>query len=381
MNSRTIIRKAGIGTCLAILLFTSACSEASSSGEGGGEASAQALAQAETAAALVAAAQQIPTEMTVTTPLNAAPAKGKKMVWLNCNFALCSAIGDGVKSGSTTGGWEYDQVNYSSADPATLTAAFRRALDMNPTAVAVAGVPPTAGWQSVIPEYEARGIPIITSFLGPTELNSTIIANVGGVADHKNTGQIIARWFIADSQGHGKALLQTVDGFPVLKTFTDAFADTVKAECAECEVDILASTIDQAASGKIVPSIIPALTKSPDTGYLVTSSLEFFDALPAAMSAAGLQDVKVAGQTPTEAGQLNLKAGKFAASTTQATYYSGWLIADAAFRHDAGLPLPEGTNGAMPTRLLTSDSDFDIKISQDFPVDFQEQFKKLWQVG
>lgn len=381
MKAQAALRKAGVAACASALLFIASCSDASDGGGTDNAGSAQASEQATAASAMVAQAKKVPTAMSLTTPLDAPPSKGKKLVWLNCDFALCSIIGDGIETGIAAGGWQFDQVNYSSADPATLTAAFRRALDMNPTAVAVSGVPPTAGWQSVLPEYEKRGIPIIASFLGPTELNSTIITNVGGPPDHVNTGQIVARWFIADSNGHGNAILQTVDGFPIIKTFTDAFADTVAAECAECEVTRLANTIDQASSGKIVPSIVPALTKSPDTKYLIASSLEFLDSLPAALSAAGLQDVKVAGQTPTEAGQANLKAGKFTAATTQGSYYAGWLIADTAYRHDAGLPLPEATNGPMPTRLLTTDSELEISASQDYPTDYQDQFKTLWKVN
>ncbi len=53
---------------------------------------------------------------------------------------------------------------------------------------------------------------------------------------------------------------------------------------------------------------------------------------------------------------------------------------DMALRHAQGMDIP-AVGGGLPKQLLLPDVDFDISESYDKPADFQEQFKKLWQVG
>jgi ribose transport system substrate-binding protein len=303
------------------------------------------------------------------------------MIWMNCDIPACTVIGNGVKAGAEAGGWKYSTENYQSSDPATLSAALLRALKEHPTAVSLSGIAPTAGWSSVIPAYAKAGVPIIPTFLGDLTLSKTLIALVGGPPARETTAKTMADWFISDSGGKGHALLQRVDGFPVVKVWADTFEQTVKAECSACKVTDLSNTIADATSGGIVPSIIPKLRGDTSINYLF-GDLEFYDALPAAMKSAGLTGkVKVAGQTPDVTGLNYLKQGVFSAATPAGNNYAGWLVADAAFRYQQHLAVPATDQGPLPYQLYLPTTQFSMDAGYDKPVDYPAQFKKLWKTS
>jgi ribose transport system substrate-binding protein len=382
------VRVLGISLTAALTLAMAGCS---SSGSGGnkttGSASGSTSSAGGTAASEVKAAEAAlkpvlvpPTKIFLTTPLPKAPSPGL-MISMNCDVPACTVIGNGVKAGVEAGGWKYATENYLSADPATLKSALLRALAKHPSAVTLAGIPPAAGWSAVLPAYKKAGVPIIPTFLAGQALDETIIASPGGPPARKATAITMANWFIADSKGKGHALLQRVDGFPVVKLWSDTFAATVKAKCSGCKIDELSNTIGDATGGKIVSSIMPKLQSDRSINY-VFGDLEFYDALPAAMKAAGLNGkVKVAGQTPDVAGLNFLKQGVFSAATPAPNNYVGWVVADVAFRHQQKLPIPASDEGVLPYQLYLPNTDFAINAGYDKPLDYPQQFKALWKVS
>ena len=373
-------RALAIGLAVAVSLSLAGCSSGGGTTTGGAGGDANSAADAQAAQDAIAPSLDAPTKITLTTPLPKAPSPGL-MIWLNCDVPACTVIGNGVKAGVEAGGWTYSTENYKSADPSTLTAAFERALKRNPSAVSLSGIPPTAGWSSVLPAYKAAGVPIIPTFLGDLTLDETLIALVGGPPARETTAVTMAQWFISDSKGKGHALLQRVDGFPVVKVWADKFAATVKEQCSGCEVSELSNTIADATGGKIVSSIIPKLRGDKSINYLI-GDLEFYDALPSAMNAAGLKGkVKVAGQTPDITGLNYLKQGVFSAATPAGNNYAGWLVADAAFRYQQKLPVPDEDQGPLPYQLYLPDTDFSLDAGYDKPSDYPEQFKTLWKTN
>jgi ribose transport system substrate-binding protein len=383
-QSLTCVFGAAVALSLALTACGSAASNSSSkSTPAGGNTSAGAAASPELAVAQKVVAQYStePASISQTDPLPSAPPKGKTFVWLNCDIQSCSNQANGMKAAMAAAGWKYVQINYQSANPATLTAAFNQALTMMPTVVAESGVPPEAGWSSVIPSYKAAGVPIIASYIGDTTLDSTIIANVAGPPVFAEYANEIANWFIADSNGTGKALIQRVDAYPILKSYSDALVADIKAGCPKCDVSTsVVNTAAQAGSNGIVPTVVSALKRDPSIKYLLPCDLEFFDALPSALSAAGLK-VKVAGQNPTLASLNFLKAGKFAAAPSHPSVQAGWVIADVAFRYAMHLPIPNQDSGPLPTWLLMSSANFEANVLAEYPTNYESQFAKLWHLG
>ncbi|OOL32252.1 hypothetical protein GQ85_08455 [Rhodococcus rhodochrous] len=167
----------------------------------------------------------------------------------------------------------------------------------------------------------------------------------------------------------------------MLKSWADTFAEEVKSNCPGCKVTDLSNTIAQAQANAIVPTITAALSRQPETGYVISADLEFLDALPSALNAAGRQ-IKVAGDDPGDTTiQSAMKQGGIDAASSRPNRTLSWLMADMVFRHELGLPMLSGEDLVAPIRLLTPDADFEVSPSHDFPADYEEQFKSLWNIG
>jgi ribose transport system substrate-binding protein len=328
----------------------------------------------------VAQAEQQPTRIAQTQALPTAPPKGKTFVWLQCDIPSCTNIGDGISAAMKAAGWKYQAINYQAANPATLTAAFKQALTLHPTVVAESGVPPQAGWSSVLPAYKAAGVPIITDALGPTRLTATIIADVDGPSTFENFARIQAALFTVDSNGTGKGLVERVDSFPILKSYSDALVKYIKADCPSCQLTSLQNSAADASANAIVPSIVSALKRNPSLNYVLPCDSEFLDALPSALTAAQLS-AKILGESGDLADLGYVKSGKFGPETSDPQEEAGWTIADAAFNYAEGRPVPAADNGPLPTWLLTPSETFPTTKLLDYPTNFAGQFEKLWHLS
>jgi ribose transport system substrate-binding protein len=320
------------------------------------------------------------TSLSVTEPLKSKPAAGKSIIWMNCDVNVCAPIGQGVEAAAKAIGWSFRKINYSSANPATLVSGMQRALQYHPSYVIVTGVPPEAGWNTLIPKYQAANVKIISGFLGQETYGHTFIANIGGATLASDAGTTLAKWFIADSGGKGRALLQSVNDFPTIKLTADSFASTVAKLCPACQVIRLNNTAAQAVSGAVPSAIVSDLRSHPQLGYVITPAANLTDGLSAALSGAGLENkVKWAGYAPDPAVLAALKANKAAAMIGTPYSYVGWEAVDTALRDSEGMPFQP--DPIIPFQLLLPTTTFTIAQSEDVPANYAAQFKKLWLVG
>lgn len=369
------------GFALAGLLVACGDDGDDTAGPGEGTATAAASAEVEAALAKVKEFKKEPTDIRIDTPLKSAPTGGKTFVWMKCDVGQCAVIGKGAKEATEAAGWKYAERSYKSADPATLVTALKEALRLKPAAVGLSGLP-RAVWESAASDYKKAGVPIIVGYIGGgNNVVEPVIGEVGGAADVTEYGEMTAAWFIADSGAKGKAVLLSVNDFPVLKDFSDSFKQTVKKDCKECSVTEVNATIPQVFGGQTVQPLVSAIQKDPSINYVITSNMPFISGITGQLAAAGLKDrVKIAGESADVEGLQLLKNGTYDATTGLALHYTGWLMMDMALRHEQGMEIP-ADGGGLPKQLLTPDVDFEIQESYDKPSDFREQFKKLWQVG
>jgi len=358
---------------------TSASSPAASASVGGGGSDEVAAAQAK-----MDEFTKVPTTIRVTAPLNAAPEKGKTFVWMKCDVGQCKDEGDGIKEAVQAIGWNYKEYNYKSADPATLVSALKQAADLSPApaGVALSGLP-RAVWESVVPTYQSKKIPIVIGYVGGGDnVKDPVIGEIGGDLDVTQYGDMIAQWFIADSQAKGKAVLSSVNDFPVLKTFSTSFKASVAKGCKECSVKEVNATIPQVFAGAIPGQMVSALQADPSIKYVISSDMPFLTGISGKLAAANLSGVKVAAESGDVAGLTLVKGADpyYRASTGLALHYTGWAFVDMVLRHIQGLPIAP-YDGGLPKQLLLKGGDFAISDSYDKPASFRDDFKKLWKVG
>jgi ribose transport system substrate-binding protein len=385
-----VLRRLLVAGLVALLAGLAACG--SSSEEGAGQPSAGQPSAAQPSAGKdggsdVTAATEVveqygqePTEIGVKEPLKEAPAKGRTLVFLQCELSQCKQFRDGAAAAAEAIGWNLKTIAFENANPATMVAAMEQALRHKPVAVSVSGLP-QAVWKSMIPKYEAAGVAIVPFSVGDIELSKTVPVNISAPDDFSKAGEIMANWVIADSQGRGRALVVDFPAFAVMHAFSTSAVETVKSRCEGCDAKSLEISLAQLTGGSVVSAIVSALRRDPTIKYVLSSEGSLTQGIQSGLKGAGLQDVKIGGGSPTVVDLQALRDGTPGAWTTQPIRYIGWQVVDAAVRIDAGMSVPEA-EGGWPQRLLTADTaPEDPEASLDHPSNYQEQFKKLWLVG
>ena len=199
-------------------------------------------------------------------------------------------------------------------------------------------------------------------------------------SDYKADGHLTGNWFIADSNGEGKALVVDVPAYPVLTAHGLGFKDTVAAGCKKCSVSTIEISVPQLGAGEYVPQTIAALQKDPSIKYVITTNGGFIDGLTAAMSAANIKGVKIAGGSATLNNLAALDTGTENAWAGEAIHMDGWIAIDIAARQLLGMTIPD-SGGGRTQQLFIKGNVGTPTLSLDKPDNFRDEFKKLWGVA
>jgi ribose transport system substrate-binding protein len=166
-----------------------------------------------------------------------------------------------------------------------------------------------------------RIIPIV---IGP--ISSVTPAVPVEIGDFTSSGNALANWFIADSGGTGKALVFNLPAFPVLTQVATGIQNQIKSGCPGCQVTSLDGTLPEISSGAIPSALVVALKKTPSATYLLTSNLLLVSGAVSALKAAGLFDVKVAGDQPESTDLQGIRTAPSSPPRSPATRsWAGWL--------------------------------------------------------
>jgi ribose transport system substrate-binding protein len=376
---KTAYAVAAVGTIAALL---SACSSSSSSSAGSGStassqtSSSPGLAEAK---ALEAQYASTPTTIPQTVPLPKTPPKGKTIIYLVDNSVVGNVrVGQGVGAAAQAVGWNFHEVDYSQANPATLQQAFRTALQMKPTAVACTACDEAEWGSSVIASYKTANVPIIVDALGPYATTPLILGDPGGTASFQDTAKAIASWFVSDSNGHGKAVVANIPGLTVLHAWDEAFQQEVTTLCPGCSIKAVQVSVDQAIGGQEPQLLVSNLLRNRDYNYLIFDDGNFATGINSALSAAGLSGIKIAGSDGLTQEFAALRTGAQSVWTGQDQPAFGYGDVDYALRWVEGVA-QTANNNKEPTQLLTPSN---IGSRQYFvePADALAQYEKLWKV-
>jgi ABC-type sugar transport system substrate-binding protein len=323
-----------------------------------------------------------PKTLNLTTPLSKAPAKGKTFVNLECGLSQCATITIGIKDAAQAVGWNVKTLTYDDANPGTLVTAMKQALQYNPVAVSVTGLP-EAVWGSLIPAYKKAGVPIVVGSVGPIATTFPVIANIQGPPDMQQQADALAAQFISSSGAKGNALLLNVPGFPILNEFSQDFKRDVAAECPACHVSELDASVAQAEANSLPQTVASALRRDPSAKFFVACDSAFIAGIPAALSSAGLSDVKVSAMWGNSATEALVKNGQMATVTTQASLLLGALLVDPAMRYAEKATIPAPSQYVLPIKLLTkaNASTWTPADTNDYPTNWLAQLKNLWKVS
>jgi ribose transport system substrate-binding protein len=372
-----------LGVVAILSMTVAACSSSGSSSSAGASSgsattSSTGSAQVTAAKSFIAPYLSAPAKIGPTTPLTSKAPSGKTLVNLMCTTSpQCATINAGEVLAAKAVGWKLQTIPFDSTNVATLISGMKTALRYHPVAVSLSGIP-QALWQSEIPAYQAAGVPIIPQQTGPVSTSATVPVNEGD--DSSVVGKIVGNWFIANSDGKGKALVVDIPDFGYLKEITTSMDSTISAGCPGCTITSLNATIAQQAGNTIVPAVVSALQRNRSINYVLAADGVLIPGLSSAMSAAGITGVTVGGALATAESEQAILNGTETAFTTYNSAYVGWQTVDIVLRDIEKMTIPPFDSG-VPTQLVTKATVGTPTDSATAPANYPQQFEQLWGVG
>lgn len=261
--------------------------------------------------------------------------------------------------------------------------AFDTALKDNPKAITDLAQP-VRTFEPQLAEMRARGIPLMETSDTDKPGNGLVSTGVNNAAMTAIEGKMAAAWFVVDSNGAGKAAAYNIPEIPILGDFTTSFVTNVKRWCPGCTTTVV--NMQAADIGTNIPNQVVSFQQShPSYKYAMFTLGDMTLGLKAALSAAGITGLKIAGQAPSAADLQALKDGSETMWCAVSLPVIAWRNADTLARLLNKDPL-DGTDSApLPTEVLTKDNIGGAKLDSNGNyvgiANYQAAFAKLWHLN
>jgi ABC-type sugar transport system substrate-binding protein len=314
-----------------------------------------------------------PASITLSTPIKKPIPTGKKLVFISCGAAQCQLQGNIVKEAASHLGWT-SQTIATDGSPTQIQSAFTTALRNGADAV-ILNATTRAAIAKQLAQAQAKGV----AFVGCCSTDSVgngYLYNTSTPQQNGKIGKYLAAAVAADAGGKGaNTLYVDIPAFTILGALGDAFKSSYQTLCQGCKYNKISIALPQLANAP--NTIVSYLRSHPDTKYVALSVTDALGTgLPAALKAAGLNDIKIVGQGGDPTAFQALKQGQILALVPFDYYDVDYQMVDALARHFTGQKVEQT---APPLWLLTKDN-LPSSYTKLFPsvADYQSQFLKLW---
>jgi ABC-type sugar transport system substrate-binding protein len=325
----------------------------------------------EQAAAIVEEFSVRPTEIPNTTPIEGEIPTGKRVYFISCGAPACEAEIPILQEAAEILEWELTAISTDPTKPEQITAAWDRVVNEKPDALLYTATPRS----QVASQFEAAAangtVLVACCTTDPPEDGLAYVLSTPEQTGE--LGRIIAAWVVDDAAGEpAHALYLDLPDFPILSALRTDFEASLEELCTPCTHDAIEFGLADLATAS--DQVVSYLRAHPDVKYVIQSTDSTFS-LPAALEAAGLDDIRIFGEGPTSATLADIEAGRQAGTMAFAFWEIMFSMMDAAARSFVGQEIerPDPPNwiltaGTFPTGVDT------------FPLveDVVEQYKALW---
>lgn len=318
-----------------------------------------------------------PTAIPNDEPIDKPIPKGKEIVFLSCGTSTCNLEADIIKEATDKLGWTLTSIA-NDGTPEQVKAGWAQILRQKPDGVIYTATP-VAAFKAELDKAAAMGIEVAACCTTDPADGEKLDFVIGTPEQSERPGTIMANYIIDKSDGKGDSVFVNLSAFEIIQAIKKGFDSAMEENCPACSADEL--DIPITALGKDVPDrIVSYLRSHPETKYVALSVDGALGAgLPAALKAAGLNDITVIGEGPDETTLQYISSGQQEATVTFPYYEEMFSMVDALARRFAGVP--DEKTIEVPDWIVTADnlpSDTEI-----FPVvkDVHEQYFALWGVN
>jgi ribose transport system substrate-binding protein len=350
-----------------------------SSAAGGSEGGTEGAAAGEAAAARIKPLLEPITEIPVTEKLDAAPAKGKKLYWLEGNIQSILPITGGFEAATKAIGWDLTTITYDPSDPQGPNAAMQQAVDAGADFIAISGQPVSAV-ETALAAAKAKDIPVFAMFgENESDPDTGIVAVVGGLNTTAANAQNLADWVISDSKGEANSLLVNLPDFTILQYAEKQLTDHYNESCTTCKLDVLETTIADLTAGNVPGQVVSYLQSHPDVKYVNVAIGDLATGLPEAIAAAGISDIKISGGVPNVDQIQSLIDGTTNAWKALPRVSAAWMMVDAMARYDQDMDTSVDEVVA-DAPIFTPDNVEKPAADYAGVPGYEDQWKALWGV-
>ena len=361
---------------LIVALLASACGsssdEGSKSSSDGGSSTAPGLAEAK---ATVAKYVDRPTENVVKTPVGKEIPSDVTAYWVSCGVPACEQEGKIVGDAAKTLGWDYTLLS-TDGTPQSIGNAWAQIIREKPDVAFYLGTPYSQVSQ-YLKDAKANGTEIFACCVEDPTPTPEVTYKVNTGKDLGGFGPIMAAWVVDDAakqkDDEPGVVYVNLPDYPVLSALGKEFKSSFSKLCPDCKqhtLDVALADIPKAPE-----QIVSYLRANPDTKYVVMSTDTAFQGLPAALNAAGLDDIRTIG----EGGTTLVRTGGQTVTMGFPNYEVLYALVDSAARTMAGVEIDDSfANAPLPTWFLSQDN---LPSQEDmFPLieDVQDHYKELW---
>lgn len=345
---------------------TASATGAASASAAGGDAIAQAktdLAKYETR----------PTSVELATPIDKPIPGGKTLYFIACGSDACNFEGDIIKQATDLLGWNLKVLN-TNGTPQQQQSAWEQAIREKPFGVLYTATP-RATIDKYLKQAKDAGIGVASCCVTDPVADG-IDYNISTVAQTQRAGAVYGAWAVATAADlKAKFVVVTVPDFPILVTLKDSILGDLHTRCPDCSADNL--DVPLTALGKNAPDLIVSYLRAhPDVKQMLLTVDALALGLPAAMKAAGLDDVAIFGEGPGTTNLQYLANGDEAASMAFPYYEDMFGMVDAMARKAAGVAIIPAFD--PPLWILTKDNLPSSTELFALVPGIKDQFAKLW---
>ena len=366
-------RAAGVAvSAVTVAIIAAGCGSSSSSSSASSNSSNVSGANVAAAQQLVTQAMKRPASITVSKPVGKAVPTGKKVVYISCGVSVCQLQGQIVATAAKALGWTTSTVT-TDGTPTSVQAAYDTALRQGANAI-VTTAALRAEIASKIPQLTAKGV-VVSDCCSTDPVASPFIYNTSTPSQAAVGGKYLAAEVVANSKGKANTLYVNIPAFTILSSLGAEFKTAYKQYCPSCGYDSIDVSLTQLAHA---PNLIVSYLRShPSVNYVALSVANELDAgLPAALSAAGLSDVKIVGQGGGPTDFQYVASGQELALLPFDYYNVDYQMVDALARHFAGAPVQL----TPPPQWLVTKANLPASHGSLFSnvPGYESQFMKLW---
>jgi ABC-type sugar transport system substrate-binding protein len=363
---------AGRAAVVAVVALLVAGCGSSNSSSNASSASGSSIANVSKARETMTQAMRRPTSISVTKPIGRPIPTGKKIVFISCGVAQCALQGEIVAQTASLLGWTSSTIA-TDGSPTQIQEAYETAIRQDVDAIITTAASRDA-IAAQIPKLDAKGI-VVANASSTDPVSPPFIYNTSTAEQNARIGEYLAAAIVADGDGNANTLYVDIPAFTILSALGDSFKSDYQSFCPDCGYDKIDVALPRLGDS---PNIIVSYLRShPDVNYVALSVADALGTgLPAALKAAGLNDVKIVGQGGDPTAYQAIAQGQILALVPFDYFASDSQMVDALARHFAGVPV-EMT--ALPLWLVTKEN-LPEDYTRLFPnvVDYQSQFLALW---